>query len=241
MSYWAAALSCLSLFVTPVSAQAETSAIPVAAEVELGFARVWWDTGNANDVEATARLGAILAGRLRTVLSFVAGNLNQSSAYRSRAVGLDVYYDFNAEHSAGIGYSYRRKHFPAVPPISSAKVFEFESLTATYLYTPEAGSLRFELFHFMNSSAGPTATVAGEYRLGPAGRAIQFYGTAGGYGQLGESRKGINAGVRAKLPNGFDIYASGERIYGYSGNDTALNITLVKSFGANADRVFRRN
>lgn len=237
MSCLAAVLSCLPLL-SASAAEAELPAISVAAEVEAGLSRLWMDTGASDDVEVTARLGAVWAGHLRTVLSFNAADLNQSSDYRSRAAGLDVFYDFSAEHSAGIGYSYRRKHFPVVPLVSPAQVFEFENLSATYLYTPEAGSLKISLFHALNSSAGPTVTFAGEYRLAETGGGMQIYGTAGGYGQWGESRNGFYAGARGKLPSSFDIYASGERL---PGNDIALNVTLVKSFGAGAGRVFRRN
>ncbi|MGR3620720.1 hypothetical protein, partial [Pseudophaeobacter sp.] len=84
--------------------------------------------------------------------------------------------------------------------------------------------------------------VNGEYKLPNMGGETELFATGSAFGSSSDSAKGFAVGLRAKMDRGYNLYAMAGRSYLSSGgHGTTFNLSLVKSFGSNAERVFRRN
>ncbi|MEP4037024.1 hypothetical protein [Pseudophaeobacter sp.] len=121
-------------------------------------------------------------------------------------------------------------------------VSEGENLGLSYSHFADWGQAGVGFTGNLGNQSSTFMTANAEYKLSGAGKMAEVYLTGFAYGALSESNEGFSVGLRAKMRKGYNLYASaGRRYFSSGGNETSFNLSLAKSFGANAERIFRRH
>ncbi|KIC12013.1 hypothetical protein RA19_05200 [Leisingera sp. ANG-M1] len=244
------AIFCGTFAASAALAQAQPDGDRVAVEVSAGIGHRtsdrFLDTASA---EAGLRFGALLGERFRLIGSAARG-ITRLVEDRARDEGDDFSADYNitaawdigGAHEVRLGYSYSRYEYRLGPAPARAFVGESESVRLRYSYFAEWGQAGIGVTEFLGGPSNPAFSVGGEYRLNAPGRKTELYVTGGAGGFARSDDKGFSLGLRAKMPKGYNLYASASRNYFSSGaNNSSFSLTLVKSFGVNAGRIFRRH
>lgn len=157
---------------------------------------------------------------------------------RGTSYSLSAAWDIGSAHEVSLGYFNYRNEFLNPAPVVS----ESETVSLDYSYFADWGQAGIGLSEILGSGFDPIVRVNGEYQLAGLGGQTQFFATGSAYGAVEENDKGFSLGLRAKMQKGYNLYASAGRNYFSSGgNSTRFSLSLVKSFGANAERIFRRH
>ncbi|MEX0302225.1 MAG: hypothetical protein AB3N24_07365 [Leisingera sp.] len=244
------AIFCGTLAASAALAQAQPDGDRVAVEVSAGIGHRtsdrFLDTASA---EAGLRFGALLGERFRLIGSVSRGvdrlvedrDPDEGDDF-SADYGVTVAWDIGEAHEVRFGYSYFRYEYRLGPAPVQAFVSESESLNLAYTYFADWGQAGVGVSEILGSGFHPAIMANGEYRLNAAGSRTELYALGGGYGFVEGSSNGVFLGLRAKMPKGYNLYANVARRHLTSGVDsTTYSLSLVKSFGANAGRIFRRH
>ncbi|NSY38977.1 hypothetical protein [Leisingera sp. ANG59] len=157
---------------------------------------------------------------------------------RSTSYSLSAAWDIGSSHEISLGYfKYRHEFWNSGPAVG-----ESESVNLDYSHFADWGQAGIGVTEILGSGSDPIVRANGEYELPGLGGQTKFFTTGSAYGSVYEDNKGFSLGLRAKMPKGYNLYASAARSYfSTGGNSTRFSLSLVKSFGANAERVFRRH
>ncbi|WP_152618431.1 hypothetical protein [Leisingera sp. ANG-Vp] len=238
--------------VSAASAHAQSMKDRVAVEVAAGFNRHIdsWSRSSRNEVSIAGRAGFQLGERVRLIGSLARGNQIASNGSLDHetytaSYGVDVYWDITKAHTIGVQYdSYRHYlsywHLTGGGIAMKKDVLESETLSVSYDYYGENGSFGVALQELTSAGDNRWLTVEGEHLLGEFGRESRLYGRAFGSKPMLNNRDDgtVGIGLRAKLPKQVHMYVTAMR---HSDGNSAVSFNLAKSFGAKAERIFRRD
>lgn len=199
---------------------------------------------------AGIRFGALLGENFRLI-----GSVSRESEYRAENKDVDhsddrytrfrlnAAWDLGEAHQVSLGYYFSR--YKSVPfQVSPFQDFvsESESANLGYTYFVDWGQAGITLAEVLGFEFGASAAVNAEYKLPGLGGETEFFALASAGSALNGDGEGFSAGLRAKMPNNYNLYFNADRnFFSSGGNSTIFSLSLVKSFGANAGRIFRRH
>ncbi|QDI76911.1 MULTISPECIES: hypothetical protein [Leisingera] len=234
--------------VTAAGAQSipERTAVEAIAGLDHRTSDLFLDTGSAGaGIRAGVLLGSnfrLLAGLSRDFSRLFEEKERRDGTDRRTSYSLTAAWDIGRAHEVSLGYLYNRYElaWQAAPGLRT--IGESESVSLDYSHFADWGQAGIGVTEILGNGSDPFLRVNGEYKLAGLGGQTEFYALGGAYGAVDEDDKGFSLGLRAKMPKGYNLYASAGRSYFSSGGDsTGFSLALVKSFGANAERIFRRH